>query len=196
MLFRTRILTSVGAALGSAMCWNRELIMQERPGPWRRGSPQTCSLRAGTLPHPGPRVLHEGQGICLLHETVFGGKRRTKGGSPGGRDLCTCLEGNYLLPSHAGWSPFAPPSHSPHFLTPLYVRKAALSGPYRLPDGFAQREMPGPMPGRGAGEGVYSPGCRLTPWHSSPQRALPSCGDSPVPCPFKAQSGIMASCCC
>lgn len=35
MLFRTRTLTSVGAALGSAMCWDREQVMLAvlAPGP-------------------------------------------------------------------------------------------------------------------------------------------------------------------
>lgn len=61
VLFRTRILTSVGAALGSATCWDRERVMLGGLGPDPR-FPSTCSLLPVSPPHSGPWILHEGRG--------------------------------------------------------------------------------------------------------------------------------------
>lgn len=47
VLFRTRILTSVGAALGSAKCRDKRVGYAGRAGPW------TCSLLLIPLPQSG-----------------------------------------------------------------------------------------------------------------------------------------------
>lgn len=62
MLFRTRILTSVGAALGSAMCWDRELVIQAGLAPGLYGPLGLVLCRPVPPPHSRHWALHEGRG--------------------------------------------------------------------------------------------------------------------------------------
>ena len=159
VLFRTRTLTSVGAALGSATCRDREQVMLAGRAQGLR-FPSTCSLPPISAPRSGPWVHHEGR------DHVPSTRPYLEGWGKAQNKMTAIQVGGQLFATlTCWWSLFAPPRHSPAFPTLLYV-----PGGYPFwmvssgllcsqvsrcvcPIGSAHRRF------WGRREGGYSPGC-------------------------------------
>lgn len=146
VLFRTRILTSVGAALGSATCGDREWVT-------RQGRPPG---RGSLLPAPHP-MLDPTQGPCLLHRWHLEARgtaqdKRAASGWP----LPTSLGGPYCRPHELG-SPFRPPLRAPPSPPGPVSREAPCLDPQpgscsQVSDGSAPQGAPPGAPGAGTRE--------------------------------------------
>lgn len=200
VLFRTRILTSVGAALGSAMCRDRELVMQAGLGPRLRSPLRLVLCWPAPPAHSGHRVLPEGRGHVSSTSLDL---KECGEAQHRWRALPTRLEGNYVQPSHrVSVCPSIPLATFPH--PALGPGRLVLSGPcqrgspvLRLPDGSAQQELPG----QEREDGIYPLSCLFAGRQGDSSALFYTRAASlamvtrPPPAP-QGRSGITASCCC